>query len=492
VFYDLSLAKSMKPLLCAFLFSIFSIPATGQVSGTKTAVSAGAAYFELRMEGAGGKKAYLVKDQFLTQPSYVADSVLADSSGTARFRFDANPNSWYQVNLVQTGLSPVISGYCFSRGDSVIAVKSRKSRRPTILYDRIGAFTEEVKLFKEQDSLWNALNDTSCEAVSALLSNSSKYSKLFQTASEKFRSHYPEHVYVVNYLRRFSRIAGTLIPAVLSYSQERSGRKCGKYLDAWLDTISFDYSEDGLDPLEIAITAESILNARYERLKHADSSVSRDGGITTKFNLASQMKGYVRDLAYIVVAGYSSQATPDIIVSYIDRMIDTIRLRDEVTKTIPSLERLRMLAQHRLSGIAVPDFNLPDTENVLHDLKPFRGKAVLLHFWGTWCGPCLTELPKIQKIEQAHDNDTNLVCISIAFENHNFVKWKNFLREHKLNDIELYSEGIMGNGTEDSFGVEAFPSEEILDRHGKIVRAITGSITSAEDIEKYIEIAEKE
>lgn len=52
------------------------------------------------------------------------------------------------------------------------------------------------------------------------------------------------------------------------------------------------------------------------------------------------------------------------------------------------------------SGVA-PAWELPDSNGKVHKLADYRGKVVVLNFWGSWCPPCRQELPHFQKLHQA-------------------------------------------------------------------------------------------
>lgn len=44
-----------------------------------------------------------------------------------------------------------------------------------------------------------------------------------------------------------------------------------------------------------------------------------------------------------------------------------------------------------------PDFTLPGIQGKSISLQDYRGRYVLLHFWATWCVPCIKEMPEIEQ-----------------------------------------------------------------------------------------------
>jgi peroxiredoxin len=53
------------------------------------------------------------------------------------------------------------------------------------------------------------------------------------------------------------------------------------------------------------------------------------------------------------------------------------------------------------TGGATPALELADIEGSVHRLADYRGKAVLVNFWATWCEPCREEMPSIERLRAA-------------------------------------------------------------------------------------------
>jgi thiol-disulfide isomerase/thioredoxin len=102
------------------------------------------------------------------------------------------------------------------------------------------------------------------------------------------------------------------------------------------------------------------------------------------------------------------------------------------------------------------------------DLKSLRGKVVLIDFFATWCGPCLEEVPNLQKAyREYHERGFEIVSISID-EDRDALD--GFLKRKKLPWILLHEKEEAGqHPAMDYYGIEGIPAMFLVDREGKVV-----------------------
>src|SRR3990172_2077633 len=89
--------------------------------------------------------------------------------------------------------------------------------------------------------------------------------------------------------------------------------------------------------------------------------------------------------------------------------------------TVPSVYGLdkgplSALGFQELSGKKeAPDFTLLNLDGRKISLQDYRGKVIFLHFWATWCKPCIEEFPTIERIHKEYKNK-GLAILAISID----------------------------------------------------------------------------
>ncbi|MFD1873734.1 redoxin domain-containing protein [Hymenobacter bucti] len=131
-------------------------------------------------------------------------------------------------------------------------------------------------------------------------------------------------------------------------------------------------------------------------------------------------------------------------------------------------KRLVILRNQPTLGKPVANFSLADTAGTQHSLATYRGKYVLLDFWGHWCSPCVRAMPKVNALHQQYAN--KLAIIGIAMESATDAPlWKKAIRKYAVPGLQLSElqsdEGPVITG----YNINAYPTYLLLDPQGKLV-----------------------
>jgi len=105
----------------------------------------------------------------------------------------------------------------------------------------------------------------------------------------------------------------------------------------------------------------------------------------------------------------------------------------------------------------------------LFNLNQTRGKYVLIDFWGTWCIPCVKEMPMLKQFYEKYKD--KLTVIGIA--NDSYQSWKSFLDKNAYTWIQLLDQEQIK--LSETINVEAYPTKYLLDQSGKIVMILKDS-----------------
>ncbi len=117
-----------------------------------------------------------------------------------------------------------------------------------------------------------------------------------------------------------------------------------------------------------------------------------------------------------------------------------------------------------------PDFTLESLDGKSVRLSDLRGKAVLLNFWATWCGPCKIETPWLVELQNQYGSQ-GLQVIGVAMDDSGKDEIAKFTKDMGVNYPVLLGKEAVG----DAYGgVPALPESFFIGRDGKIVDKIIG------------------
>jgi cytochrome c biogenesis protein CcmG/thiol:disulfide interchange protein DsbE len=144
-------------------------------------------------------------------------------------------------------------------------------------------------------------------------------------------------------------------------------------------------------------------------------------------------------------------------------------------------------------GKPAPAFALEDLSGKTVSLSSYKGKAVLINFWATWCGPCKIETPWLIELRNKYAGQ-GFEIIGISTEGDDLKKddkagWSKdkaaiakFVQQEKV----PYPMLVDGDSLSQAYGgLDAMPTSFFVDRNGTVVAAQMG-LTSESDIESNI------
>ncbi len=123
-----------------------------------------------------------------------------------------------------------------------------------------------------------------------------------------------------------------------------------------------------------------------------------------------------------------------------------------------------------------PDFSLESLDGPAMRLSDLRGKAVLLNFWATWCGPCKIEMPWFVDLQKQY-GPQGLQIVGVAMDDASKEDISKFAKDMGVNYPILIGKEAVG---EQYGGVNALPETFLIGRDGKIVDKIIGLRGKAE------------
>src|SRR5713226_3346666 len=122
-------------------------------------------------------------------------------------------------------------------------------------------------------------------------------------------------------------------------------------------------------------------------------------------------------------------------------------------------------------GESAPDFAAPSLTQKPIALRDYRGQVVVLHFWATWCPPCVEEAPSLEDFSsRMRKEQVAVIGVSVDQER---AALEQFVADYHLSfPIARDPDQALAS----RYGTSKFPETYILDRQGKVAEKIIGAI----------------
>ncbi len=129
-------------------------------------------------------------------------------------------------------------------------------------------------------------------------------------------------------------------------------------------------------------------------------------------------------------------------------------------------------AKGQLIGNVAPNFVLQTLDGKNLKLSDLRGKAVLLNFWATYCGPCKIEMPWFVELQKEY-GPQGFQIVGVANDDASAEDIAKFAKEMGIN----YPILIGKDSVSDRYNVSVLPTTFFLDRDGKLIAREFGLVS---------------
>lgn len=134
---------------------------------------------------------------------------------------------------------------------------------------------------------------------------------------------------------------------------------------------------------------------------------------------------------------------------------------------------LAYLTPAMLMAAESSDYQLEDLDGKVYRVSDNRGKFLVINFWATWCAPCLTEMPELERFYQ--ENKATAMVWGVTFEDSSKERILQFVENLGI------SFPILGHGQDPLTGfgsVTVLPTTFVIDPEGLFLHRFEGPINA--------------
>lgn len=225
-----------------------------------------------------------------------------------------------------------------------------------------------------------------------------------------------------------------------------------------------------LENSTIYVTAEKgkFKTAIIKGSKTQNEQIKLDSILGSAKNQKEQEMLFIRDnpgsiISASILSGYAStwgKDTTDMLFKKFSKEIKNTYYGQKIHEYITLNKNLKICDKYA-------DFSEQNTQGENIKLSDFKGKVVLLEFWGSWCGPCREGNPELVKIYNEFQQK-GFEILGVAAETDK-EQWLKAIETDKLPWANVTDFNSDKNQAALIYGIYQYPSNFLIDRNGIII-----------------------
>lgn len=212
---------------------------------------------------------------------------------------------------------------------------------------------------------------------------------------------------------------------------------------------------------DVTINGKSVL-FQFPFVPSQQPSISTTEGL---FGIDADGDGRIRNEQFSVETSYASEA--EVVLRYGDIFLSTSSI--DLAKNqiiVRRRDKSEYLRQELEVGKEMPDFSFTDFDGKPRKLSEFRGKYVLIDFWGVWCGDCIRGFPSlIEAYKKFHSRGFEILGLDWDDKLSDAAE---FLTKNKATWTQARKDSIK-TLTEVTYRIQEYPSAILLGPDGKVL-----------------------